>query len=79
MSREVSFGWAMADHMRTKPVTDALTMTVGRRRPAPGLLHHADQGSQYASGDYQALLVKHRMVPSMSRRGNLTVSRISER
>ena len=42
-------GWAMADHMRAELVVDALQMAVARRRPAPGLIHHSDQGSQYVS------------------------------
>ena len=40
---------AMADHMRAELVVDALQMAVARRRPAPGLIHHSDQGSQYVS------------------------------
>jgi putative transposase len=39
-------GWSMADHMRSELVVDALEMAIGRRRPAPGLIHHSDQGSQ---------------------------------
>ena len=39
-------GWAMADHMRTELVTDALAMAVTARRPRPGLVHHSDKGSQ---------------------------------
>jgi putative transposase len=39
-------GWAMADHMRSELVVDALQMAVHRRRPAAGLIHHSDQGSQ---------------------------------
>jgi putative transposase len=39
-------GWSMADHMRTELVVDALQMALARRRPAPGLVHHSDQGSQ---------------------------------
>jgi putative transposase len=39
-------GWSMADHMRSELVVDALTMGVSRRRPAPGLIHHSDQGGQ---------------------------------
>jgi len=39
-------GWAMADHMRAELVLDALHMTLARRRPGPGLVHHSDQGSQ---------------------------------
>jgi putative transposase len=42
-------GWAMADHMRTELVADALGMALAHRRPAPGLIHHSDQGSQYVS------------------------------
>ena len=39
----------MADHMRSELVVDALPMAVGRRRPAPGVSHHSDQGGQYVS------------------------------
>jgi putative transposase len=42
-------GWSMADHMRAELVVDALQMALHRRRPAPGLVHHSDQGSQYVS------------------------------
>ena len=42
-------GWSMTDHMRTELVSGALEMAVARRRPAPGLIHHSDQGSQYVS------------------------------
>ena len=45
-------------------------MTIAVRRPAPGLLHHSDRGSQYASHDYQTLLTRTKMVGSMSRKGN---------
>src|SRR5215216_1427532 len=38
-------GWSMADHMRAELVVDALQMAVARRRPAPGLIHHSDQGN----------------------------------
>jgi putative transposase len=42
-------GWSMAEHMRSELVVDALQMAVARRHPAPGLIHHSDQGSQYVS------------------------------
>ena len=45
-------------------------MALQRRRPAEGVLHHSDQGSPYASEDYQDVLTRHRMTGSMSRRGN---------
>jgi transposase InsO family protein len=40
------------------------------RQPPPGLLHHSDRGSQYASAEYQALLTQPQMQCSMSRKGN---------
>ncbi len=42
-------GWQIADHMRKELVIDALQMAVARRRPAPGVVHHSDKGSQYTS------------------------------
>ena len=39
-------GWAMEGHLRTELVVDALGMAVWRRKPAPGLVHHSDQGVQ---------------------------------
>jgi putative transposase len=63
-------GYSMSASMTRELVCDALQSAIGRRQPPPGLLHHSDQGSQYASADYQALLAKHQMTPSMSRRGN---------
>ncbi len=49
---------------------DALTMAWFRRKPAPGLIHHSDRGSQYASHAFQARLREYGMVCSMSRKGN---------
>ena len=39
-------GWSMADHLRAELVVSALEMALDRRRPAPGLIHHSDQGEQ---------------------------------
>jgi len=63
-------GWAMSARPDSQLVLDALTMALTHRRPAPGLIHHSDQGIQYASGVYQACLTAHGLVPSMSRKGN---------
>jgi putative transposase len=63
-------GWSMADHMRTALVADALGMALAGRSPVPGLLHHSDRGSQYASDDYQQLLADHGLACSMSGRGD---------
>lgn len=42
-------GWAMAAHLRTELVMDALDMALRRRRPRPPVIHHSDQGCQYTS------------------------------
>jgi len=63
-------GWAMGARMTKTLVIDALRMAVRHRSPPPGLLHHSDRGSQYASNDYQQMLADHQMVCSMSRKGN---------
>jgi putative transposase len=63
-------GWAMSDRLERQLVIDALQMALLARRPPPGLLHHSDRGSQYASQEYQALLTKHQLRCSMSRAGN---------
>jgi putative transposase len=42
-------GWSMADHLRAELVVSALEMALHRRRPAPGLIHHSDQGCQYTA------------------------------
>ena len=58
-------GWAMADHLRAELVTDALDMALWRRNPAPGLIHHSDQGSQYTSISFAQKLEEGGVVPSM--------------
>lgn len=63
-------GWSMDQRMTQKLVIDALTMAINLRQPPPGLIHHSDRGSQYASVEYQKLLKRHQMICSMSRRGN---------
>jgi transposase InsO family protein len=68
-SRRV-IGWAMAEHMESRLVVDALAMAVQRRLPDEGLLAHSDRGSQYASEHYQLLLAKHGITCSMSRRAD---------
>ena len=63
-------GWAADDTMPTGLVARAFERAVAAHRPGPGLLHHADRGSQYASDAYRELLRRHGAVPSMSRAGN---------
>ena len=63
-------GWSMDNRMTKDLVIDALDMAVKNRWPSPGVLHHSDRGSQYASDEYQARLKKYGMICSMSRKGN---------
>lgn len=63
-------GWSMSPHLDKELAAGALRMAVLRRRPGAGLIHHSDRGCQYASEHYQDLLAKHKMVCSMSRKGN---------
>ncbi|CAO3438438.1 Transposase [Azospirillum doebereinerae] len=68
-SRQV-VGWALGERMTRQLVIDALTMAWLRRQPAEGVIFHSDQGSQYASADFQAPLRRYGMRGSMSRKGN---------
>lgn len=62
-------GWSMRDHMRTELATAALLMAAQRQRPAPGLIHHSDRGSQYAAEAYAGQLAAIGATASMSRTG----------
>jgi putative transposase len=68
-NREV-VGWSLKPRMTADIATDALTMVWFRRRPALGLMHHYDRGSQCASHAFQDKLKEYGMVCSMSRKGN---------
>ncbi len=68
-NREV-VGWSIKPRMTADIVTDALTMAWFRRKPALGVLHHSDRGSQYASRAFQNKLAEYGMICSMSRQGN---------
>jgi transposase InsO family protein len=63
-------GWAVSAVNDRHLTINALEMALKRRCPEIGLLHHSDQGSTYASEDYQAILDARGIVCSMSRRGN---------
>ncbi len=63
-------GWALEDRLTSALPLAALRMALAHRRPRPGLVHHTDQGTQYACGAYHDELVCHGITPSMSRRGN---------
>lgn len=71
-------GWAMGDTLDATLTISALEMAIATRRPAPGLLHHSDRGSQYACEDYRAVLDAHGIVASMSRKGNCWDNAVAE-
>ena len=76
-SRQV-VGWSLNSRMSRKLVMDALQMAIWRRRPASGLLFHSDRGSQYCSADFQKMLKQHKMISSMSRKGNCWDNAVAE-
>lgn len=71
-------GWAMADHLRTELVLDALDLALATRRPAAGLVHHSDRGCQYTSVAFGRRLAESGLVPSMSRTGNCWDNAVAE-
>ena len=62
-------GWSLMTQLQAEIVIEALAMAPRRRRPRPGLIHHSDQGVQYACREYNELLSQHGIRPSMSRAG----------
>lgn len=71
-------GWAMADHLRTELVTDALAMAIDRRRPGPGVIHHSDKGSQYTSLAFGRRCREAGIQPSTGRTGSCFDNAITE-
>jgi putative transposase len=63
-------GWAMDDHLRAELPLAALRMAIKGQRPHPGLIHHSDRGTQYASTEYRQALQAAGFRPSMSRRAD---------
>ena len=68
-SRRV-IGWALDQTLEDDLTLSALRMALSRRVVRPGLVHHSDRGTQYASGDYTDLLKANGIAISMSRKGN---------
>lgn len=76
-SRQV-IGWSMSDRNNTKLVIDTLDMAIWRRNGIKGAIVHSDQGSTYASGDYQRMLNEHKLLSSMSRKGECHDNAVAE-
>jgi putative transposase len=68
-SRRV-IGHAISTCLDAHLTLEAFRMALARRHPAPGTIHHSDQGIQYASGNYVDELRKNGFEISMARRGN---------
>jgi putative transposase len=68
-SRKV-IGYALSDALYASFAIDALRMALKERQPLPGCIHHSDQGVQYASEDYINVLKEHKILSSMSDKGN---------
>jgi len=71
-------GWAAGTTNDRKLALTALSNAWSARRPAPGLLHHSDRGSTYASADYRAELKRRRARASMSRKGDCWDNAVAE-
>ena len=71
-------GWATSDRLGEGVALEALGMGLARRRPRPGLLHHSDRGSQYASAEYRGILSGQGIECSMSGRGSCWDNAVAE-
>lgn len=76
-SRQV-IGWSMNTRNNTELVQDALTMAIWRRGEVNDIIVHSDQGSTYASGDYQKQLSENNLRSSMSRKGECLDNAVAE-
>ena len=63
-------GYAMGERLTRNLVSQSLFKAVAAKRPAKGLIHHSDRGSQYCSHEYRNILERCGLKASMSRKGN---------
>jgi len=68
-SRKV-VGWELDRTLAVRLPLTALEQAIAERKPGPGLVHHSDRGLQYAATEYVEVLLKHQVIPSMSRPAN---------
>ena len=71
-------GWACSAFNDRALALDALRAALVARRPPPGLVHHSDRGSPYASADYRRALERAGAIPSMSRKGDCWDNAVAE-
>jgi transposase InsO family protein len=72
-------GWAIGPNLTAELATQALEQAIAQRQPAPGLIHHSDQGVQYLSRSYQAILQRIGAEVSLSAPGRPTDNALIER
>jgi len=63
-------GYAMGERLTRNLVSQSLMRAVAAKRPAEGLIHHSDRGSQYCSYEFRNILERYGLTASMSRKGN---------
>ena len=71
-------GYALADHLRTELIADALSNAVAARDPGPGVIFHSDRGCQYTSAAYAALAEEHEVTLSVGRTGQCWDNALAE-
>jgi len=76
-SRQI-VGWAISKRINRQLVINAARMAILKRRPKPGLIFHADRGSQYCSAEFQKLLNDYHLISSMSRKGDCWDNAVAE-
>ncbi len=76
-SRKV-VGYAVADHLRTSLIIEALTAALVTRRPPAGLIFHSDRGCQYTSSEFTEFCAENGVVRSMGRRATCFDNAVAE-
>ena len=71
-------GYAMADHLRTELIADALSNAVAARDPGPGVIFHSDRGCQYTSAAYAVLAEQNQVTLSVGRTGQCWDNALAE-
>lgn len=76
-SRKI-IGWSMSNRMKAELVNNALLMAIWQRKPAKGLIWHTDRGSQYAADSHLKIIKDHKIIQSMSRKGDCWDNAVAE-
>jgi transposase InsO family protein len=71
-------GFAIADHLRTELVADALANAIAARYPDPGVIFHSDRGCQYTSSAFAELAGDCQVTLSVGRKGQCWDNALSE-